>query len=116
MFTWLCPDSQAEGNPKGAEHLSRLINKVVEGLSGGGRPGEEEIESAWRRAVGEAAAKYSRPVSLSKASLVVNVASSSWLYELTVRKKEIVKALEKELKGKKIKELRFRIGDIGEAK
>lgn len=116
MSMWLCPDSQAKDNGKGAEHFSQLINKVIEGLSGKERLGEEEIVSAWRKAAGNAAAGHSRPVSFKKASLVVNVASSSWLYELTVRKKEIMKILESELKGKKIKELRFRIGDIKDTK
>ena len=104
------------GRGQKAEHFSQLIGKVIDALTGGERLGEEEIERAWRRAAGEAAARHSRPVSFKKASLVVNVASSSWLYELTVRKREIVKTLESELKGKKIKELRFRIGDIKEAK
>lgn len=116
MSMWSCPDSQAKGGNKGAEHFSRLVNKVIEELSGKERLGEEEIEAAWRRAAGEAAARHSKPVSFKKASLIVSVASSSWLYELTVRKKEIVKMLEAELKGKKIKELRFRIGDIKDTK
>lgn len=113
---WSCPDSQAKGGDKGAEHFSRLVGKVIEALSGKERLGEEEIASAWRKAAGDAAAGHSRPVSFKKASLVVNVASSGWLYELTVRKKEIMKALEAGLKGKKIKELRFRIGDIKDTK
>lgn len=116
MSMWSCPDSQAKNDNKGAEHFSQLINKVIEGLSGKERLGEEEIASAWRKAAGSAAAIHSRPVSFKRASLVVNVASSSWLYELTVRKKEIMKILEAELKGKKVKELRFRIGDIKDAK
>lgn len=112
MSMWSCPDSQAKGASGSAEHFSQLIGRVIEGLSGKERLGEEEIEKAWRKAAGGAAAKHSTPVSFKKASLVVNVASSSWLYELTVRKKEILKILEAELRGKKIKELRFRIGDI----
>lgn len=113
---WSCPDNRAKGSPKGAEHFSQLIGKVIEGLSSKERVGEEEIEKAWRKAAGPAAAKHSTPVTFKKASLVVNVASSSWLYELTVRKKEILNILEAELKGKKIKELRFRIGETKEAK
>ena len=111
-----CPDNQANGPKKGAEHLSRLIGKVIDSLSGGERPGKEEIEAAWKKASGESAARNSRPVTLKKGVLLVYVASSSWLYELTVRKREILKVLEVAVKGKKVKELRFRIGDIKEAK
>lgn len=113
---WLCHDNQAEHKPKGAEHFGDLIGSVIKSLTGKERLSAEEIGAAWQEAVGQAAAKHSRPVSFKKESLVVNIESSSWLYELTVRKKEILKTLERELKPKKIKELRFRIGDIKEAK
>ncbi len=112
----LCPDNKDRSAPKGAEHFSELVGNVIKNLTGKERFGEEEIEGAWRKAAGDAAARNSRPVSFKKASLVVNIQSSSWLYELTSRKKEILAALEREFKGKKIKELRFRIGDIKEAK
>ncbi len=116
MFMSSCPDSQAKEKPNGAEHFSQLIGKVIEARSGKERLGEEGIEGAWRRAAGESAARQSRPVSFKKSVLIVNVASSSWLYELTMKKGDIVKALEAELRGKKVKELRFRIGDIKESK
>ena len=114
----LCPDSQAKAKERGggAEHFSKLIGKVIDGLSGKARLGEEEIEEAWRKAAGKAAARHTKPVSFTKATLVINVASSSWLYELSVLKKELLKSLEVQLKGKKIKEIRFRIGDIKEIK
>lgn len=111
-----CPDNRAKPKGEAAEHFSRLVGKVIDGLCGAERFGEEEIASAWRSAAGERAAASSRPVSFKRASLLVNVANSSWLYELTVNKKEILKRLEAGLKGKKIKEIRFRIGDIKEAK
>ncbi|MBU0605507.1 MAG: DUF721 domain-containing protein [Candidatus Omnitrophica bacterium] len=107
-----CPDNQAKKKPRSTEHFSQLIGKVIEALSGKERLGEEEIEGAWRKAAGEAAARQSRPVSFKKSVLIVNVASSSWLYELTTKKRDIIKVLEAALKGKKVKELRFRIGDI----
>lgn len=133
MYMSSCPDRRTErdsaepgpfgarktadsGRRRGAEPFSHLVGRVIEGLTGREKLGEEEIEAAWRHAAGEAAARHSKPVSFKKASLLVHVASSSWLYELTVRKKEIVRILESELKGKKVKELRFRIGDIKERK
>lgn len=109
---WSCPDNRANGKPSRAESFNDLIGNVIKNLTGKERLGAEEIGSAWEAAAGQAAAKHSKPVSFKRASLIVNVESSSWLYELTVRKKEILQTLEKELKGKKVKELRFRIGDI----
>lgn len=111
-----CPDNQANKKPGAPEHFSDLVGSVINNMAGKGRLGAEEIASAWSSAAGAAAARHSRPVSFKKNSLIVNVESSSWLYELTVRKKEILQILEKELKGGKVKELRFRIGEIKEAK
>ena len=88
-----------------------MIGRVIGDLSGKERLGKEEIEDAWRAAAGDAAARHSKPVSFKKSSLVVNVANSSWLYELSVRKKELLSSLESRLKGKKIKEIRLRIGN-----
>ena len=73
---------------------------------------EEEVRGVWGKAVGKKAAKHTKPISLRKATLNVMVDGSSWLYELTMEKKVILKKLEGKLRGKKIKEIRFRIGAI----
>jgi predicted nucleic acid-binding Zn ribbon protein len=109
MSSLLCasPDSGGEEKP-----LMGLVKKVIKGLGGEGRLTEEEIRRAWREAVGIDAARHSRPVSFKRSSVFVNVDRSSWLYELTVRKKEILAKLEAGLKGKRFKDIRFRIGEI----
>ena len=91
--------------------LGRMITKIIESLGDKGKLGEEEIMSAWQNAVGKQAASHSRPVSFKRATLIVNVDGSSWLYELSTRKKETLKKLDKGLAGKKVKDIRFRIGD-----
>jgi hypothetical protein len=40
------------------------------------------------------------------------VDNSSWLFELTLKKRIILKKLQAGLEGKKLKDIRFRIGDI----
>lgn len=73
---------------------------------------EEEMERRWRSAAGKKAARHSRPVSLKRGILRVNVSGSSWLYELTLKKKKIVGKLAGKMKGKAVKEIRFRIGEV----
>lgn len=104
----------ASPDPGGQEEkpLTDIVKKVIKGLGGQARPTEEEIRLAWQEAVGDEAAKHSRPVSFKKASIFVNVDRSSWLYELTTRKKQILEKLEARLKGKMFKDIRFRIGEI----
>lgn len=107
-----CPGSPVNGGAPKGNPLEKLLKNVIKDLSGKERFGEEEIVEAWEAAVGKAAAKHSKPVSFKKATIVVSVDRSGWLYELTVRKKEILGKLEERLKGKKIKDIRLRIGEI----
>jgi predicted nucleic acid-binding Zn ribbon protein len=106
------PCASANSEEYGASPLSDLVKKVVKGLEGKGLLTEEEMREAWREAVGADAARHSTPVSFKKESVFVNVDRSSWLYELTTKKKEILQKLEARLPSKKFKDIRFRIGDI----
>lgn len=116
MYMSLCPGNPTDSAPVPARRLGDLLAGVIKNLAGQERLGEEEISWAWKEAAGKAAARHSRPVSFRRAVLIVNVENSSWLYELTVRRRRIIAALEAALEDKKIKDIRFRIGDIKEGK
>ena len=73
----------------------------------------EGMRAAWEKAAGRKASSHSAPVSLRRSTLVVNVDGSSWLYELTMKKGKILEKIKSELAGKKINQIRFRIGEIG---
>ncbi len=98
--------------------IKDIVNKVIAGLSGEGTPDkrqrltEEEIQRLWEKAAGKFAGRRSKPVSLKKGRLVVTVADSSLLYDLTLRKREILEGLVKELKDK-IQDIQYRIGETG---
>lgn len=92
--------------------IGALLDKVIKNLGKREPLTEEDIIEVWKEAAGEAAARHSRPVSFRKSALVVNVDGSSWLYELTMKKKEILKKLEGAFKPKNVREIRFRIGEI----
>jgi len=97
---------------KKAASIEDIVKNVIGKMSGAGRLGKEEIEKMWEEAAGQAAAKHSKPVSLKRAILIVNVDGSSWLYELTTKKRDIIKRLGPEGAGRSIKDIRLRIGDI----
>jgi len=92
--------------------LEDLVKSVIGNFAGKEKLTEEEIRAAWSLVVGERAAKHSRPRSFADSRLVVHVDDSGWLYELTTRKKHILNNLSSELKGKKLKDITFRIGDL----
>ncbi len=112
MYMSFLPCALTDAGEGRTNPLSDLVKKVIKGLGGKGRFTEEEMREAWEEAVGPDAARHSMPVSFKKSSVFVNVDRSSWLYELTIKKKEILKKLGEKLKGKQFKDIRFRIGDI----
>jgi len=110
---WSCPCSSASSEDGGSEKpLGDLVGKVIKKLGPDGRISEEEMADAWEDVIGKAASTHARPVSLAKGTLTVNVDASSWLYELTLKKRDIMKKLAGRLKGKSLKDIRFRIGEL----
>lgn len=101
-----------------AQPIKDILNKVIAHLAGDGQKKErltqERINLLWEKAAGRASGRRSKPVSLRKGRLLVNVGDSSLLYDLTLRKKQILEALmnEADLKGR-LKEIQFRIGETG---
>ena len=96
-----------------SQPIEAILRKVLSALKKKkGKCGEEEIRKAWTSAVGKKASQHTRPVGLKASQLIVNVDGSGWLYELTLKKKDIVKKLGEKLKTKRIKEIRLRIGEI----
>jgi len=92
--------------------LEDLVKSIIGNFGSKDKLTEEEIRSAWGLVVGEKAAKHSRPRSFKESRLIVHVDDSSWLYELATRKKYILNHLSSELKGKRLKDITFRIGDL----
>lgn len=96
--------------------IKEIVNRVISNLSGSDgkerRLGEEDINRLWRKAAGKTAAFRSRPTSLRKGKLIVAVEDSSLLYYLTLRKKQILDSLSRELEDR-VHDIQFRIGETG---
>jgi len=110
-----CPCSSHSPHSAEAEFgkpLEDLVKKAVSQIIGDKRLSEEGVRGAWTKAAGARAAKHSRPVSLRRSRLVVNVDGSSWLYELTLKKREIMEKLGGRFLGRQLKDIRFRIGEV----
>lgn len=93
------------------EPLGILLKHVVSGL-GRKRLTQDRVRRAWKAVVGKRAKAHTLPVSLKKGTLSINVDSSAWLYELTLKRREILKKLDSKIKGNKIRLIRFRIGEV----
>ena len=89
--------------------LSDLLRRIEKG------PGKKgnAVREAWYEVVSEEMKKHTRPVSLKKGVLVVITDNSSWLYRMTLEKRNIQRKFNESYSGKKkIKNIRFRIGTI----
>jgi predicted nucleic acid-binding Zn ribbon protein len=69
-------------------------------------------ESAWREAVGQKLAPFTRPGDVRRGTLQVTVANSSVLQELAFVKTQVVKRLAQLAPEHKIRSVKFRLGAI----
>ena len=92
--------------------IDSILKDVIKKLSGKNRITAEEMARVWEQAAGERAAAHTKPVSIKKSVLTINVDDSGWLYELTIKKKDLLKKMEGKTGSKQLKGLRFRIGEI----
>ncbi len=92
------------------------IEEIVKGIFASLEKGKglirEDVELAWKKAVGEQGFKHSRPVSLRKKVLNVYVDSSAWLEELAMQKRVILKKLKVEFGRDQILEIRLKTGEF----
>ncbi len=61
----------------------------------------------WERAVGPRVARHTRAVSFERGVLRVEVEGSAWMHELGYLKQELVKAVNRELGGSRVSDIRF---------
>lgn len=95
-----------------AERIDSIISSVIKKLDSGSMAIAEDIENAWRQVAGRKAAGHSKPASLRKKKLTINVDGSGWLYELSLKKDELLHGLKKRLGSDKINQLQLRIGEL----
>jgi predicted nucleic acid-binding Zn ribbon protein len=96
---------------RGHSSIKEITKGVLRKISKESERKQGRIRRAWIKAAGKKCERHTQPTSLRKKRLTVSVDSSGWLYDLTLRKREITARLKKELKND-FKEVRFRIGEI----
>ena len=64
---------------------------------------EMKIFDVWRKSVGETINKFSTPVGLRKNTLLISVENAIWRFELSLKKQEILKSINRILNEMKIK-------------
>ncbi|MFC1644273.1 DUF721 domain-containing protein [Candidatus Omnitrophota bacterium] len=97
----------------GTRHVKGILDGLLQKWEQGTVRKGNAVREAWVAAVNEETKKHARPVSLKKGTLMVIVENSTWLYELTLKKKGILEKFNKNYTGRhKAQDMRFRVGDM----
>lgn len=94
------------GAPRRVVDLLRSIPAVAERLD------EDRVRRGWDELVGRDVARQTEPLSLHAGTLIVGVASSPWLHQLTLLAEELRERLNRGVGSEVIRELRFRIHPV----
>ena len=94
------------GKEQRPSHISQTIKDVFKNI------GQDDIFSAWHKAAGPKATKHSRPVLIRDKTLLVNVDSTTWIYQLRLKEQTLLKKLGRLLERQKIQKIRFRAGEV----
>ncbi|MEI8344634.1 MAG: DUF721 domain-containing protein [Candidatus Omnitrophota bacterium] len=92
--------------------ISEIIKNVFARIEEGKTLSKDEVEAGWRELVGVDAARHTRLLTLRKGVLSVAVDSSSWMHEMSMRKRIFLKGLKRIFGKDKISEIHFKIGEI----
>ena len=71
----------------------------------------EQIEEAWRRAVGEQYATVTQVTKLYRGTLTIKVPHNAYIQELSFRHSELIDTLATLLEGEKVKKIKLVIND-----
>ena len=98
---------------KKTKHIDSVVSGLLHKLESQKIKKASAVREAWKEAVSKKALGHTQPVSFKNNVIMVIVENSSWLYELTMEKKEILKRFNEKYSGrKKAQDIRFRVGKI----
>lgn len=94
------------------EQIKSIVKDVIKSiLEGKEQNPNGDIESIWIKSVKKRAAQHTKIHFFKNGKLYIHVEDSAWLYELNLKKEDILKRIKKISKNK-IKDVRLKIGDI----
>ena len=91
--------------------IGNVLRDVVEKLSQAKKK-DAKIFSSWASCAGRELCRHAQPAGLRKGTLEVFVEDSAWFYQASLKKAELLRALQKKIGAEKIQKIRFRIGKI----
>lgn len=92
--------------------IGDIVKNVFANLENKKTLSKEDVEEHWKAIAGEDALRHSRPAALRKGVLVLCVDSPTWMHNLTLRKRKLLKELKRTFGKDRISEIQFKIGEF----
>lgn len=92
--------------------ISDVLKNVVERLARTKKKDILKIYSIWPEVVNKGLSHHTRPASLRRGTLLINVDESAWLYQANLQKEKLLEGLRKKIGKDKIQKIQFRIGQV----
>jgi predicted nucleic acid-binding Zn ribbon protein len=90
--------------------IASILSELISRRGLGRLRGQEHLEEAWRKAIGEPGARYTQVGGLRRGVLEILVANSILLQELAgFQKQSLLKRLREALQSEYVRELKFRL-------
>jgi len=89
------------------EHIRGALESVMQGIEKKNFSETNQVFKEFRQNLGKRERNHAKCANLRAGVLTVNVDSSVWLYQLSLRKEEFLRNL-----GVGVKDIRFRIGEV----
>ncbi len=101
-----------------ALHIRDTVKAVFENIERVRVGGTDKLDifCVWEKAAGGKAAKHSSPAGLKDKTLVVNVDSTAWIYQLRLQEESLLSKIKKLARNNSIEKIRFRTGEIAKNK
>lgn len=90
--------------------IKNIIPNVIEKLSSGNPEWQSNLSHAWDVAIDSKAKKHTRITGFYKGKLLINVDSPVWMFQLSFKKSELLRKLQKDFPD--LSAISFRIGNI----
>jgi predicted nucleic acid-binding Zn ribbon protein len=101
-----------KNNIKDFEHISGIINKILEVHRQETGDDLKNICRIWNNTVEKSVAENAQPFGLKGKILIVNVASSSWIQQLQFTKNDIISKINSSAGKELVEEIKFKIGTV----
>ena len=109
---WTGNQAGTQGSARGPQQIGIAIGELMARRGYGQVEWREQVWEAWQAAASEHLASKCSVGNIRRGIVEVTVASSSVLQELTFQKQELLRKIQHNLPRAKIRDLRFRVGEV----